>query len=123
MSAAPEKTNSPTKGIWHSFLSEFPAERATGGFRPLTPHKTQSGHLIRTQHCLIGPSQLRNMPGDASAEAASALTGWQRISRLFGYAFARTDANEEVEMPCGHRMSPWWQAAAGTLAGHRPVDC
>lgn len=35
-----------------------------------------------------------------------ALTGWERVSRLFSYAFARHDAGEEVDAPVALGRSP-----------------
>lgn len=59
------------------------------------------------------------MSGDGPAEQGSALTGWQRISRLLSYAFARTDASAEVGMLLGCRMSPWRAAAGAGGRGQR----
>ncbi|KAL4421905.1 hypothetical protein ABPG77_005189 [Micractinium sp. CCAP 211/92] len=57
------------------------------------------------------------MSGDPSTKQDSSLTGWQRISRLFSYAFARTDATAEIP-PMPEEFKEWAQdTLVAMLAG------
>ncbi|KAL4437449.1 hypothetical protein ABPG75_004588 [Micractinium tetrahymenae] len=57
------------------------------------------------------------MSKDTPAEQGDALTGWQRVSRLFSYAFARTDASAEIP-PMPEELKEWAQdTLVAMLAG------